>query len=314
MNSIRASVEDYLSLRRSFGFKLSACGRALRDFAEYMERRHAKFITQELALAWAEQPQDVQQAYYALRLGYVRVFARYRSAIDPRTQVPASGLLPFRPRRPRPYIFSEDEIKGLLHAAIEMKFYSSKEALQPQLFHCMFGLLAVTGMRIGEVCNLELRNVDLQDRVLTVLGTKFGKSRLVPLHPSANRVLARYVAQRARHFEGKQISPYVFVTNRGNHLDSGDVHRTFYRLLEAIGLGKDGSRRRPRIHDLRHTFAMRTLVRWYQDGRDPQLCLPILSTYLGHTTSSDTQWYLTNAPELMSTAMRRLENRWEAQP
>jgi integrase len=146
---------------------------------------------------------------------------------------------------------------------------------------------------------------------LTVRGTKFGKSRLVPLHASTCKVLADYIARREHHWAGQPVSSYLFVSSRGNRLDSGDIHRTFYRLSRQIGLRAASDSHGPRLHDMRHVFATRTLVHWYQSGQDPERRLPILSAYLGHAHVADTQWYLSASPELMREAMRRLEQHWE---
>jgi integrase len=247
-------------------------------------------------------------------VGYVRGFARYRSATDPRTQVPPPGLLPFRPKRARPYLYSEAEIRSLLRVALAMPYHYERGALRPWIFHCLFGLLSVSGLRVGEALNLELQDVDLKAAVLSIRGAKFGKTRLVPLHVSTCRVLEEYIARRQRHWAGKPVSSYLFLSSLGNRLDGGDVHRTFYALSRQIGLCAPYGSRGPRLHDMRHRFATYTLVRWYRSGQDPERQLPILSAYLGHVYVEDTQWYLEGAPELMREAMRRLEQRWEERP
>ena len=240
----------------------------------------ASAITQALALAWAQQPTNVQPAHWAQRLSFVRGFARYRSATDPRTQIPAPGLLPFRPQRARPYLYSEAEIRRLLRAARTMPCRFERGQLRPWVYYCLFGLLSVSGLRLGEARNLELQDVDLKAAVLTIRHTKFGKSRLVPLHASTCQVLADYLRRRQRHWGQRPVSSFVFVSSQGHRLDSGDIHRTFYALC-------------------RH---------------DPERKLPILSAYLGHVHVADTQWYLSSSPELMREAVRRLEHRWEDRP
>lgn len=314
MNTLRHAVQEYLSLRRSLGFKLKEAGKALLDFVTFMEQHRASYITQALALAWAQQSSNVQPTYWAQRLSFVRGFARHRSATDPRTQVPPQGLLPFQPRRARPYLYSDDEIRSLLRAALNMPRRYKRSALRPWTYHCLFGLLSVSGLRLGEACNLELQDVDLDAAVLTIRGTKFGKSRLVPLHASTCKVLADYIARRKRHWAARPVSSYLFVSNWGNRLDSGDIHRTFYVMSRQIGLRGASDSHGPRLHDMRHAFATNTLVRWYKSDQDPERRLPILSAYLGHVHVADTQWYLSGSPELMREAMRRLEHRWGDQP
>lgn len=264
-----------------------------------------------MALAWAQQPSHAQPAHWARRLSFVRGFARYRSATDPRTQIPAPGLLPFQPKRARPYLYSDAEIRSLLRAALTMPCRYKRGRLRPWVYYCLFGLLSVSGLRLGDACNLELRDVDLKAAVLTIRGAKFGKTRLVPLHASTCAVLIEYIRRCARHWGRRPVSSYLFVSSRGNRLDSGDVHRTFYALCRQIGLRGASASHGPRLHDLRHRFATHTLVRWYRSNQDPERKLPLLSAYLGHVHVADTQWYLSGSPELMREAMRRLEHRWE---
>jgi integrase/recombinase XerD len=311
MTTLREAVQEYLTMRRSLGFKLREAGKGLLGFAAFMEQHRASYITLQLALAWAQQPSGVQPAEWARRLSVVRAFARHRSATDPRTQIPPEGLLPYRPKRARPYLYSDAEIRRLLQAALRLP---SNGGLQPWTYHCLFGLLSVSGLRLGEARNLELQDVDLRGAVLTVRSGKFGKARLLPWHPSTRNVLADYLARRARRWAGRPVSSYVFVSNRGNRLDNSEIHRTFYALSRQIGLRGPSDSHGPRLHDLRHRFAVNTLWRWYRAGEDTEPRLPLLSAYLGHVHVSDTYWYLSAWPELMREAMRRLEQRWEERP
>ncbi len=314
MNTLREAVRDYLNMRRSLGFKLHETGKLLPAFVKFLEEHRSSSITTRLALAWAQQPSTVQPAEWARRLSVVRTFARYRSATDPRTQIPPPGLLPFQPKRARPYLYSEEEIRSLLRAALRMPRRYRRSKLRPWTYYCLFGLLSVSGLRLGEVRNLELRDVDLKAGVLTIRGAKFGKTRLVPLHVSTCAVLADYLARRQRHWAGRAASSYFFISNWGNRLDGGEIHRTFYALSRQIGLRSPSDSHGPRLHDLRHRFATNTLVQWYRSGQDPERRLPLLSAYLGHVHVADTQWYLEGSPELMREAMHRLQQRWEGQP
>ena len=311
MNTLRKAVREYLELRRSLGFKLREAGKGLTDFVTFLERHKACYITRDLALAWAQQPMNAHPAYWAQRLSFVRGFAHYRSATDPRTQIPPQGLLPFQPKRARPYLYSDNEVRNLLHAARGMPCRWERGKLRPWVYHCLFGLLSVSGLRLGEARNLELQDVDLNEAVLTIRGAKFGKTRLVPLHASTCGVLADYIARRQRHWKGRAVSSYLFVSSMGNRLDSGDIHRTFYALSRQIGLRSPTASHGPRLHDMRHRFATNTLVQWYRSGQDPERRLPLLSAYLGHVHVADTQWYLEASPELMREAMQRLQQRWE---
>jgi integrase/recombinase XerD len=314
MTTLRAAVRAYLAMRRDLGFHLRETGRLLLQFVAFMEQHRATTITTRLALAWAKQPQTVQAVESARRLSMVRIFARYRRTFDPRTEIPPDGLLPYRPKRARPYLYSDEEIRRLVCAARTMPYHYKRGALRPWVYSCLFGLLSVSGLRLGDARNLELHDVDLQAAVLTIRGAKFGKTRLVPLHPSACKALADYLRRRQQHWERRPVSSYVFVSSWGNRLDVGDIHRTFYALSRQIGLRGHADRHGPRIHDLRHRFAAKTLWRWYRTGEDPERRLPVLSAYLGHVHVSDTYWYLSAWPELMREAMRRLEQRWEDRP
>ena len=310
MNTLREAVREYLNLRRSLGYKLYKAGKLLPAFVKFLEEHHASYITTKLALAWAQQPSTVQPIVSAQRLTIVRIFARYRSATDLRTQIPPTGLLSYRPKRARPYPYRTKEINDLLRAALSLP---ARGGLRPWTYHCLFGLLSVTGLRLGEACNLQLRDVDLKTGVLTIRNTKFGKTRLIPLHPSTRRVLTDYLARRNRWWARRPVSSYVFVSNRGNQLASSEIRRTFYALSRQIGLRGPSDSHGPRLQDMRHPFATMTLLRWYRSGKDVEQKLPYLSAYLGHAHISDTYWYLSAWPELMREAMSRLERRWECQ-
>ena len=309
MKSLRDGAEDYLTLRRGLGFKLKRPARFVRSFVESLEKRGETRITTQLVLEWATQPQHLQPSEWAARLSGVRAFARYWSSIDVATEIPPEGLLPFRARRAKPYLYSELEVQRLLEEARSMP---TQFSLQPLTYHCLFGLLAVTGLRISEALNLESRDVNWVEGFLTIRTSKFGKSRLVPLHPTTKDVLAQYAAQRIQRFPDRPTAAF-FPSRTGARLDAGQVRRTFYRVSRQIGIRGASASRGPRLHDFRHRFAVETLLRWYRSGEDVRRRLPILSTYLGHGHVTDTYWYLSNTPELMAAAGDCLEKRWEEQ-
>lgn len=306
MTPLRRAVEEYVALRRALGFKLRRLAENLPHFATFMEERAAPYITTELALEWATQPADHKPSDWAQRLGFVRVFARHWHATDPRTEIPPVGLLPFPPQRARPYLYSEAEIQMLLAAALELR---PRQGLRPWTYRCLLGLLAVAGLRISEALKLERADVDLGEGILIIRGAKFGKTRLVPLHPSTRDVLVDY-AQRRDRFLGRTSSPCFLLNDHARCLDVSAVHRTFYRLSRQTGLRGPEDHKGPRLHDFRHRFACRTLIHWYRSNKDVERWLPILSTFLGHGHVADTYWYLSLEPELMSLASRRLELRW----
>ncbi len=305
MSTLRELLQDYLTTRRALGFKLRTDGTGLLSFVAFMEQAQAESISTELALAWAKQPTSVQPTRWAQRLSYVRGFARYCLAIDPRTEVPPPGLLPFPHRRPSPYFFTDDDIDHLLQDALQ---WPAKEGLANHTLYCLFGLLSVAGLRIGEALGLALDEVDLDEGILTLRATKFGKSRLVPLHPTTVEVLTDYRERRERFLDGRQV-PHWFVNTHGERLRYDGVLRAFHRLT--AGLPSQPGRVRPRPHDLRHRFALVTVVHWYRDGQDVQRRLPVLSAFLGHVQVSDTYWYLSACPQLLDVAKERLERHWE---
>jgi integrase/recombinase XerD len=309
MRSLREGAEDYLALRRGLGFKLKRPARFVRNFVESLEKRGETRITTQLALEWATQPQRLQPSEWAARLSGVRAFARYWSSIDVATEIPPEGLLPFRAHRPRPYLYSELEVQRILEEARSMP---AQFSLQPLTYHCLFGLLAVTGLRISEALNLECRDVNCAEGVLTIRTSKFGKSRLVPLHSTTKDVLSDYALQRIQRFPDRPKSAF-FPSRTGAHLDPGQVRRTFYRISRQLGIRGASASHGPRLHDFRHRFAVETLLRWYRSGEDVRRRLPILSTYIGHSHVTDTYWYLSNTPELMAAAGDCLEKRWEGQ-
>jgi integrase len=308
MNTLREALQEYLDLRRSLGFKMHDAGVLLPRFVSFMEERQAFSISTRLALEWAQQP-SVQPAEWARRLCFVRGFARHRRATDSRTEIPPVGMLPHRSTRARPHLYTEEEIRHLLDAALELPVAWPSTPLRPWVFHCLIGLLSVTGLRISEALNLELGDVDLDNAVLTIRGAKLGRLRLVPLHPSTCAALADYLRRREQFF-GRPVSSYLFVTRCGTRLGIGHVHRTFYTLSRQTGLRAVGASKGPRLHDFRHRFAVEVLTRWYQAGEDAWRLLPVLSTYLGHVYVAGTYWYLSAQPELLAQAMDRLERRW----
>jgi integrase len=303
MSQLQLHLVGYLKLRRQLGFKLAATEGLLRQFVRFAEQQRTAFITTKLALQWATQPQTVSAACRAKRLGMVRRFAQYLSAIDPRTEVPPPRLLPSKSQRQAPYLYRDEEVFHLLDAA--RKIDPSCE-LKGVTYATLFGLLAVTGMRIGETIALNRAEVDLQRALLTIRRAKGNKSRLVPLHPSTRDALQHYAQLRDRAFP-QPLAPSFFVSEKGTRLHHGTVHRWFLLVACQIGLRQPGQRRGPRIHDLRHRFAIRKLLQWYRSQADVEAHLPELSTYLGHGHVSHTYWYLSATPELLQLATRRCQ-------
>lgn len=301
MNTLRQAVKEYLALRQAMGFKLHDASRLLSRFIDFLEDQGQAFITTDLAVGWATQCRATQPAEWARRQRIVRVFARYRSATDPRTQIPSTKLLPYRAQRASPYIYNDDEIKRLLQAAGQLR---SSTGLRAHTYVTAFGLLTVTGMRISELVTLDNEDVDLALGQLTIRDAKFGKFRWLPLHPTTQQALQQYVQKRNHQYPTSRCSSF-FVSEQGARLTSCTVRATFVQLSRQIGLRGPTDSHGPRLHDFRHHFAVQTLLRWYQEGANVDQHLPELSTYLGHVKVSDTYWYLSATPELLQLALQR---------
>lgn len=298
-------AEEYLTMRRNLGFALEIEGQQLMRFARHADRAgHRGPLTIDLAVRWARLERDPGVVASARRLDVVRRFAKHRWLLDSRTQVPPEGLLgPSYRRRPTPHIYSDGELAALLKTASAL---GPAGGLRPQTYVTLLGLLASTGLRISEALRLTRETVDLDAGVLTVVETKFHKSRLVPLHPTTTRELRRYARQRDRYHRRTSSAAAFFLTERGTSLKYWRTLMTFTALRKTLGwTGPRG--RRPRLHDLRHSFAVQRLIRWDRRGVDLHHRIAALSTYLGHVKVTDTYWYLTAVPELLAITGRRYE-------
>jgi integrase len=304
MTPLRKAIEDYLGLRRRLGYKLKDPGSYLHHFVSFLEQQGVDYVTTDMALRWAMQPANTQPAHWAARLRAVRLFAQHHSASDPRTEVPPLGLLPHRTRRKQPYIYTVTEIRRLMAAARRLS--PSTTGLRPWTYSTLLGLLAVAGLRVGEALRLNRDDWDLTQGVLTIRHTKFNKTRIIPVHQTSQQALQAY-ARRRDLIYSKPKTPSFFVSERGTRVEHSCVSRTFYKLSREVGLRGPKDHHGPRLHDFRHAFAVRTVLRWYQEGVDVEPRIPVLSTYLGHGHVSDTYWYLSSVPELLSLAASRLE-------
>jgi len=298
--SLSTLVNEYLVFRRGLGFDLKSTEWLLRSFARYVDEiGHIGTVTTEVAVQWAMATTSSDPAAAGRRLSVVRQFARHREILDLVTEVPPAGLLDHPQRRKQPHIYSEAEMASLLTQAGSLR---PRGGLRPKTYRALFSLLISTGLRLSEACHLMPRDVDLADGVLTVRGTKFQKSRLVPLHPTATEALIRYADLRDT---ARTQSGYFFRTHHSPALKRNTVWRTFSRIRDRLGWTTQGRAGRPRIHDLRHTFAVRRLLCWSQDGEDLDRKILALATYLGHAKVSATYWYLSAIPELMAVTSER---------
>jgi integrase/recombinase XerD len=305
MSALAEHAQNYLQVRRALGFKLVGEGRLLAEFVAFADAAGQRTVTTSIALEWARRPTSGGPNYLSRRLRAVRGFARYLKALDPACEVPPLELLPANKYRPAPYLYSEEEILALMAAARRLR-----PPLRAATFETLIGLLACTGLRIGEAIGLDRDDVDPDHRVLIVRDSKFGKSREVLLHESTVRALDDY-AQRRDQLCPDTRERSFFITTRGTRLAHPTVYVPFRALLEQAGVKHPSPTRRVRIHDLRHSFAVKTLLGWYRDGADVAAWMPLLSTYLGHVDPTATYWYLSAAPELLALAARRLEQATE---
>jgi integrase/recombinase XerD len=314
MSQLQEAVKEYLQLRRKLGFLLRVPGRLLHSFAAFAEREKATHITVDLALRWAQQPADARPTTWAVRLQTVRRFAIWLSASDRRTEVPPAGLLPYRYERKRPYVYSDAEITNLVRTAGQLP---SPAGLKGRTFATIFGLLAVTGMRISEVLALDQGDVNLEEGILRIRRSKFGKSRLVAVHESTRQVLADYARERDR-IVPRPAGAAFFLSEGGNRVTEWASRYNFAKVSRQVGLRSATKDCRhghgPRLHDMRHRFAACTLLNWYRAGIDVEREIPKLATYLGHVHVNETYWYLEAVPELLELATRRLESQKETTP
>ena len=306
MTPLREALEAYLSVRRGLGSELLRPGAYLHRFVDFLDREGMAVVTADAALRWATSPANATPATWALRLADVRRFAAWLSATDSRTEVPSRDLLPGRYRRRPPHIYSDEEVERIVREAARLP---SPLGLRARTYATLFGLLAASGLRLGEALTLDRDDVDLRAGVLAVRRTKFGKSRFVPVHDSTRRALRRYARRRDRLLP-RPSSPAFLLSDRGIRVTQCSARYNFAVVSRAVGLRPAtlGHRhgRGPRLHDMRHRLAARTLVRWYREGRDVERQLPKLATYLGHVHVADTYWYIEAVPELLRLATERV--------
>jgi integrase/recombinase XerD len=304
MSELSGHVEDYLRLRRALGFKLERAGHLLPQLVAYLEAAGVATVTSELAIAWARLPGHTQPNHWAQRLAIARGFARYLRALDPATEVPPAGVFPTRRHRPTPFLWSQRDICRLLESTRALR-----PALRAATYQALFGLLATCGMRVGEAVGLDRDDVDLRAGVITIRHAKFDRPRLVPLHPTVIEALSRYATERDRLCPRPRARAF-FVSSAGTRLDRSGVGKTLRKITTSLGMRTESVH--PRAHDLRHSFAVDTLIRWQRSGLSVDEHIATLSTYLGHVSPADTYWYLSASPELMGLAAQRLHTRFGA--
>jgi len=302
VNGLCGHLGDYLTMRRALGYKLERVELLLGQFIAHLAAAGVvdRFTIND-AVEWATAP-DRSAWWHRQRLSAVRGFASYLHAIDPTVPIPPADLLCGTPQRAVPYLYSDQDIRDLMDAAGRLR-----QPFRTVTYRTLIGVLAVTGMRVGEAIRLDIDDVDLDGHVVTVHHSKFDKSRHVPIHDTTTAVLRNYLRQR-RSCPTPPTCPAVFLSPAGTRLLACNVESTFRILVERAGLAPRAGRCRPRMHDLRHSFAVATLLDAYRCDGDPAVTMSVLATYLGHVDPKATYWYLSAAPELLALAAARLEH------
>jgi len=306
MTSLAVALDDYVVLRRSTGYTFRRPEKLLGQFVEFCDDLGTDVVTTEVALRWARLPKDASDYWVACRLDVVRGFSRHLVLLDSRTEVIPSDLVARPSSRAQPFLYTEDQVRALMEAA-----GSLHSPIRQVTFATIVGLLWATGMRVGEALSLDVSDVDLANGVLTVRSSKFGKSRELPLHDSTSGALRAYATSRSRLCPVVDTAAF-FVSAAGTRMLYCNFHLGFQQLVRQAGIAARSPACRPRPHDLRHSFAVRTLMQSYRQGADVEAVLPRLSTYLGHVGPANTYWYLSAAPELLALAAERLEATTEA--
>jgi len=298
MSGLEAHLGDYLRLRRSLGYRLEREEQWLCQLVEHLRAAGSDSLTSDLAISWARRPATAEPRYWARRLGCARKFAAYLHTIDSLTQIPPTGVFPAPRHRPAPYLWTAEQIDLLVNTAGQFR-----PPLRGLTYQTLFGLLAVSGMRLGEAIGLQRGDVDLDHGVITIQHSKFDRPRIVPLHPTSSAALGDYATQRDRLCPQRQAETFL-VSSRGNSLNRSDADKALRQITTRLGIRT--ATVHPRAHDLRHSFAVHTLIGWMRGGVSVDEHMALLSTYLGHVSPAGTYWYLTAVPELMEMAAGRL--------
>lgn len=300
MNELRTGLADYLVLRRSLGYKLARAGAVLEDFVDFAEAGGSTHVHTEEALSWALRAPNAESRWRADRLAMVRGLARYLHAIDGDHEVPPTGLIPGRRRQPAPFLYSDEQVVDLMTASRRLR-----SPVQAATLEAVVGLLWATGLRVAEALRLDDSDLDEGEHALHVRESKGGRSRIVPVDESVTAALRRYQRVRDEAFALPRCSSF-FVSTVGRRWLRGNLGDAFQKVVSTVDLGTTPAGRAPRLGDLRHSFAVSTLLAWHRDGRDVNALLAVLSTYLGHVSPSSTYWYLSASPELLAAAAQRL--------
>ena len=303
MKPLKYQVEKYIQFRRQLGYKLENAEKILKNFASFSAEHGVSYIKIDVAVSFSKKNPKASPATWSKSLGIIRQFALFLKTIDQRTEVPPLNFIASSNQRPIPYIYTNEQIQHLLKAC---KKLGSRSEILKHTYYTLFGLVSVTGMRISEAISLEQKNVDFSNEIVFINKTKFRKSRINPLHSSTLYELEKYIDYKSKLFP-KSESSNLFVSSAGSGLKYHNVRKAFVQASIFAGLRSGYKGHGPRIHDLRHTFAVQTLTEWYKNSTNIDVHLPLLSTYLGHINPVNTYWYLTATPDLLNQAVVRLE-------
>lgn len=307
MSSIYQGLTEYVDMKRAMGFSFQYQEAHLKSFGIFLKEKNKKYVTKELATEWALGADKKPTWWHAKKLSELRAFAVYWKTMEPKTELWPEKLWPMRYQRKNPYIYSDEQIRLIMKSCRNL---NPQDSLRPLTFETLFGLIASCGLRLSEAIGLKKADVDLKNGVLSVQKTKFYKPRIVPLHETTLQMMVRYAEARdnfCRDFlSGHQQCEMFFISNDDKAITTGVAEWTFDKIALSCGVRTE-PRRGPRLHDLRHTFVVRSLEDWYRQGKDIEVLLPILSTYLGHVQPSSTYWYISITPELMGLASEKLD-------
>lgn len=299
MNKLQKILGEYLTIRRSLGFELRDAEALLRKFIAYLKKKKCHHIKNELTMAFVTKNPKAAPSWQAHNLRTIRLFALYLQVFDKKTEIPPKELLSFSYHRRPPFIFEDDDIIHLLKA------FQGEGTFEMETYFVLFGLIAVTGMRTSEAYLLKNSSIDLKQGIINIHESKNHKSRRIPIRPSVVKALKRYTKLKNHHLHCI-TSDYFFVQSNGSKLNLGRTRRAFKRACTLAEIGK-GAMFCPRITDLRHYFAVKTMVNCHKEGVNPETIIPVLSMYLGHENPKHTYWYLTTTEELMTLIEKRTE-------
>ncbi len=303
MIKLKTAVDKYIQLRQSLGYKLRCEKYILYDFVRYMKKEKTDVITIDHAITWAKSRKNAKKARWSCRLSAVRCFSKYYKIIKSESQIIPDKILSFKYERKAPYIYTDKDVINILNACNSLY---PKNPIGKYTYKTLLGLISVTGMRISEAIALQEDDINFKDKYITVNKSKFNKSRIIPVSDSVIKELKKYQKKRDNYLPEIKKSSF-FISVKGGRPYYSTVQKDFRKIIDSAGLNPKVGGRRQRIHDFRHTLAVRVLLMWYRNGDNVSQKMPILSTYLGHVEPRDTYWYLSAVPELMKLTSQKLE-------